>query len=41
MDAELQPSDHSVGGFPHGRAPAAVRAEQLLDVALGEKAASS
>jgi AcrR family transcriptional regulator len=33
MDAELQPQAEGVGGFPHGRVPAAVRAEQLLDVA--------
>jgi AcrR family transcriptional regulator len=33
MDAKVQPPAEAIGGFPHGRVPAAVRAGQLLDVA--------
>ena len=33
MSAEAQPAGRIVGGFPHGRVPAEVRAQQLLDVA--------
>src|SRR5438876_748738 len=35
MSARLhgQVEENGVGGFPHGRVPAAVRSEQLLDVA--------
>jgi AcrR family transcriptional regulator len=33
VDARVEPADQPIGGFPHGRVPAAMRAGQLLDVA--------